>query len=157
MEEFTVGRPTSEYVTVRVLRREREEDQDYWDGDGNWLTCEVHIQAGAWRGGVTANLRAEEFVLFREALEALQGPGHASFEPMEPWLELNLERDGLGHVTVSGEAIDYLGWGNRVIFKLRDMDQTDLPALIRQLRQVETAFPVRGHPSEPPGADAPKL
>ena len=108
-------------------------------------------------GGVAANLRAEEFARFREELEALQGPGHPSFESMESWLELKLERDGLGHVTVSGEANDNPGWGNRVIFKLPDLDQTDLPELIRQLRRVESAFPVRGQPHGPPSAAAPNL
>ncbi len=143
-----IGQPEGEYVELNVLRRTHPTAKDFWDG--NWLSCKISVKAGAWKGSFEANLRAEEFVALRKQLEEFYGKlsGEVAFdtqfEPLEPWLKLKLTGDGLGHIAVEGEAMDHVGWGNTLRFTLRDIDQTYLPAVISQLKDVEDAFPVVG-------------
>jgi hypothetical protein len=103
MPEFLVG-SAIEHIRVEVQRRERPLANDYWDG--NWVVARVDVRVPPWSGSYEAALRTEEFVRFREALESMHRDlaGVATFEPMEPWLELKLEIDTTGHVSVYGEA-----------------------------------------------------
>jgi hypothetical protein len=114
--------------------------------DGNWLKARVTVSAGAWAGSFEANLRAEEFEVFREQCESLQKTlkGTAAFNPLEPWFRLRLTGDGKGHIELTGDAIDRVGTGNQLRFAFRDLDQTFLPPLIDQLREVERNYPVVG-------------
>jgi hypothetical protein len=114
--------------------------------DGNWLKARLTVSVGAWAGSFEANLRAEEFEAFREQCENLHKTlrGTAAFKPLEPWLRLTLTGDGKGHIELTGDAIDRVGTGNQLRFAFRDLDQTFLPALIDQLREVERNYPVVG-------------
>lgn len=62
---------------------------------------------------------------------------------MEDWLRIDIDGDGKGHFRAVCEATDMPGTGNRLTFEL-ELEQTDLPALIRALDQVCAAFPVVG-------------
>jgi hypothetical protein len=72
------------------------EASDYWDG--NWVYAIVKIAARAFRGEFEAQLRAEEFVSFRDQLRPLPESlkGHAEFETTEGWLIIDMAtaRDG---------------------------------------------------------------
>ena len=59
-----LGRTSSDYLSLRVRRRSNPESQDYWDG--NWLNARVEVSVGGFRGAYRANLRAEEFLVFRD-------------------------------------------------------------------------------------------
>jgi hypothetical protein len=147
-----IGQSKREFVELSVLRRTHPTLKDFWDG--NWLTCRVSIKAGAWSGSFEANLRAEEFESLRNQLEKLYGKVKgeavfdARFEPLEPWINLKLRGDGVGHIIVEGEAVDHLGWGNSLRFRLAELDQTFLPDVISQVKEVEAAFPVVGRERE---------
>jgi hypothetical protein len=126
------------------------------DGDdGNWLSARISVSAGAWAGSFDAHLRAEEFQAFRQQCERLYQAlrGTAVFHPMEPWLQLTLTGDAKGHIELAGEATDHVGWGNRLIFNFLELDQSFLPPLVAQLREVEENFPVVGRTS----GDGPNL
>lgn len=81
---FRVGSSHREHVIVRPTRRENPEATDA--DDGNWIYATIEIAAGAFRGTFEADLRAEDFVLFRDALRPLRErlDGGATFETT-PW------------------------------------------------------------------------
>lgn len=144
---FRIGGSNREHVIVRPTRRERPEASDYWDG--NWVDATVKIAARAFRGEFEAQLRAEEFVGFRDQLRPLYEKlgGGAKFETMEGWLAIDIQGDGKGHFHAACVAVDQPGIGNRVTFGL-DFDQTELPEILRGLDAICSAFPVVGKPQD---------
>ena len=104
MPELVVGRRGKDHIEFWVLGRSHPRADDYWDG--NWIVSEIRINIRPWHATYQAQLRTEEFSMFRDRLGAMyDGTGtQASFEPMEPWLHLTLELDTLGHVTIYGDA-----------------------------------------------------
>jgi hypothetical protein len=132
-------------VLVSPTRREHPEASDYWDG--NWLYATVKIVAGAFRGSFEAQLRADEFLRFRDLLRPLHErlSGRAVFDPMEPWLRIEVEGDGKGHFHATCRATDRPGMGNSLSFAV-DFDQTELADVLRSLDAICDAFPVVGTP-----------
>ncbi len=139
-----IGRANT-YVAIAPRCRERPEALDYWDG--NWISTTITIAAGAFRGEFEAQLRAEEFVRFRDEVRPLYANliGRAKFETMEEWLAIAIDGDGKGHFHASCVAVDLPGTGNRLTFAI-DFDQTDLPEILRGLAAIISAFPVIGAP-----------
>jgi hypothetical protein len=142
---FRIGSSNIAHVMVSPSRRQHPEAHDYWDG--NCVYADVQITAGAFRGEFEAQLRAEEFVCFREELRQLYDSltRSAVFKPMEPWLLIDIEGDGKGHFLARCEAWDQLGIGNKLAFTI-DFDQTELPEILRGLDAIRDAFPVVGKP-----------
>jgi len=52
-DHFHLGGAKAEYLEVWVLSR--SEAEDYWDG--NWLSCEVRLSLGGFRGQFSAYFR----------------------------------------------------------------------------------------------------
>ena len=100
---------TTELTNLLVKVISRSSADDYWDG--NWLTCEIRLSAGGFRGKFQANLRPDELDRFaaqvRTLYDDLTTP--AVLEPMEDQLVLRLEGDGRGHIHCRGEARDVDG------------------------------------------------
>jgi hypothetical protein len=59
-DRFQIGSARDEHLQVKVISLPAAED--YWDG--NWLTCEVRIAAGGFRGKFQSNLRTDELERF---------------------------------------------------------------------------------------------
>ncbi|MBI3688885.1 MAG: hypothetical protein HY241_16380 [Actinobacteria bacterium] len=139
-----IGHPSGDRVMIRVLGRLRGGVDDYWDG--NWLVSPVEIVAGGFTANVGASLRAEEFHAFREAVQRLNAElrGEAVLESMEGWLSLVVRVVSSGRLTVMGKAIDRLGGGNQLLFRIDDLDQSYLLGIIEALDEVEAFFPVVG-------------
>ena len=133
-------------VDVHVRGRMLPQASDYWDG--NWLVSDIVIDVGAFHGKITAALRVEEFQRFRHDLEVVYCTvkGTARLESMEDWIHLEVNVDGFGHVTVDGRVQDRAGLGNRLLFHIGELDQTDLPSLIEDLTAIEAAYPILGQP-----------
>ena len=104
-----IGHPDgTEGVQLSVFGRERPStDTD----DVNWLHAGINAQVGGFSAAIPTNLRAEELVSFRSALEQLYADieGEATFDTMEGSLRLELVGDGLGHLKVIGRLRDYGG------------------------------------------------
>ena len=79
---FRIGRSNA-HVSVSPSRREFPELADYWDG--NWVYATISIVAGGFRGEFEAQLRAEEFLRFRDELRPLHDAlvGRAKFDTLE--------------------------------------------------------------------------
>jgi hypothetical protein len=141
-----IGRPKTDHVAVWVVNRMHQGATDYWDG--NWLVTPIEVAAGGFKGRVTAALRAEELAAFLEALKRMSDSleGEATLESLETWLSLRVSIARSGHLEVHGTLTDAPGIGNRLTFDIADLDQTDLPAMIRSLSEAVRRFPVLGEP-----------
>lgn len=129
---FQIGGTEHEFARVEVLGS---------NGDG-WLPSRVTVRAGSFHGEFPSDLDVWAFARFAAELRTLYESlkGSASFSSYEKQLELTLVGDGLGHVRVKGEAMDYAGTGNKLTFHL-EIDQTELPALLRDLGAISAAYP----------------
>lgn len=141
-----LGRPESDHLSIRVLGRMHAGADDFWDG--NWLVTPVEFVLGGFNGEVVAALRAEELHSFKDALEAVYASleGEAVLESMETWLTVRVAIDRLGGLLIAGRIRDRLGSGNELTFKIDGLDQSDLPAVVEALDEVQSLFPVLGTP-----------
>jgi len=143
---IVVGRDSGDHVAIHVLGRMHTGADDFWDG--NWLVTPVEIAVGDFSGEIGAALRAEEFRAFRQGLQKLSAAmsGQAELASMEEWLTLSVAVEPSGRLSVRGRARDRLVGGNALSFRIDDLDQSDLPAIIDALEEVEVFFPVVGSP-----------
>jgi hypothetical protein len=140
---FSFGQLQHERIEIDVQAYEqRAATGDYWDD--NWISVEIRVRAGGFRGKVYAAFLAGELTAFLSELRPLYETlgGAASFTTMEEQLSLRLHGDGKGHIELEGEVSDQSGIGNCLHFKLQ-FDQTNLATSIRELEQVTSKFPVR--------------
>ncbi len=130
-------------LAVKPLARAHASATDYWDG--NWINCLVTATAGGFRAEYTACLRAEELAGFRRDLERLHREleGRGGFKSMEDWVTVEVVGDGRGHYRGRCRLRDRAGDGNTLLFEIA-FDQTDVPAMLEQLRKIEADFPVIG-------------
>jgi hypothetical protein len=144
--EVTVGAPGGDHITIRVLGRLYPGADDF--GDGNWLSTLIDFAAGQFSGTVSASLRAEELQAFRDGLEKLYATlqGEALLESMEEWLTLRVTATSSGRLYVTGRLTDRPGDGNQLLFDIDSLDQSYLPAILENLDEVRTFFPVLGTP-----------
>jgi hypothetical protein len=141
---FSFGQSQHERIEVNVLGYERLPVGDYHDD--NWLTVEISVLAGGFRGNVKAAILTGELAEFHAQLRLLHQnlSGTAKFTTLEEQLHLRLTGEGKGHVELSGEVADQAGAriGNQLHFKLQ-FDQSQLGTSVRELERVTSEFPVR--------------
>jgi hypothetical protein len=139
---FSFGQSQHERIEVEVLRYERSPVGEYHDD--NWLTVQVRVFIGGFRGTVDAAFVTEEFLAFLAELRPLHErlSGTAEFATLEGQLHLRLTGDGKGHIELVGEVSDQPGIGNRLHFTLH-FDQSQLGTSIYELERVTSGFPVR--------------
>ena len=142
--EILFGNQDTECLMVEILGRSYPNYTDYWDG--NWLNARVVLSVGGFKGQIGNNLRAEEFLSFRDEIAKLNSTlsGKATFSTMEQWISINITGDGKGHVILKGQVRDQAGTGNTLNFTI-ELDQTFLPGILRSLDKALKAFPVLGH------------
>jgi hypothetical protein len=130
--QFQIGGDEHEYARVQVIRA---------NSDG-WLPSLISVQAGGFHGEFSSDLDSWAFARFVQEVRDLHRTlkGTATFTTYEKQLELALVGDGLGHVEVKAEAMDYAGTGNKLVFRLH-IDQTELPTLMRDLDAIVAAYP----------------
>jgi hypothetical protein len=142
LKSFVLGAEETEQVTLSVLSYERPASGEYYDD--NWLSCEIQVRAGAFRGKYQANFLTFELAGLLRDLERLYHDlkGSAVFEPMESQLDLKFSCDGLGHILTSCTAMDQAGIGHSLHVSF-SFDQTYLAKSLAELREVVHAFPAR--------------
>jgi len=140
--KFSFGKSEYQRIEIDVLRYEQPAGGEYYND--NWLTTQIRIRAGGFRGKVDAPLLTGELAAFLAGLRPLYDPlcGTAEFLTMEDQLHLRLVGDGKGHVELTGEVLDQAGIGNRLHFTIQ-IDQSLLRAAIHKLERVTAEFPVR--------------
>ena len=144
--ELMIGKPTSEFLQVRVLRRGAPEATDYWDG--NWLVANVSLKVGGFSGSFEADLRTTDFTHFESELRTLYRSlsGQAELTTDQGQLAITVTGDGHGHFEARCAARDEAGVGNSLNFTLL-FDQTEIPAILTQLEDIASSYPVRGAPA----------
>src|SRR5689334_22572338 len=122
---FSLGESKHERVEVAVSGYERRPTGDYHDD--NWLSVDVSLSVGGFKGHFQASFLTAELMGFRDQLAVLYKTlnGEAKLVTMETQLLLNLDGNGRGGISLKGEAWDQPGIGNRLLFGL-DLDQTQL-------------------------------
>jgi hypothetical protein len=102
--------------------------------------AEVGIKAGPWSGRYGAQLHKDDFLQFAEKLDVLADTlkGDATLSSLDGYLHLILSGDGLGHISVAGEAWDRPGVFHLVLSF--ETDQTVLPALRAALSALVAAL-----------------
>ena len=148
--EILIGDLDGQRILIQPHGRRQSSLFDNWDD--NWISCDVHVSAGAFRGSFAASLRSEEFQAFLDQIQSLDQTveGTAAFSTVEGQIEISLAGDGKGRVRVQGIAVDQPGVGNRLHFEF-EIDRTSLPQISAALEHLLTAFPVTGTPD--PAAD----
>jgi hypothetical protein len=127
MTDIRIG-AASEELTISVADDVNRE---------GWVDAEVTAKFGAWSGRYPAHFHETDFVRFARDLAALYSDlsGTAVLSSLDGYLDLTFTGDGLGHITVAGEAWDQPRWGSHLTIEL-EMDQTYLPALLASLEAV---------------------
>jgi hypothetical protein len=141
--DVTIRGSGSDVLRIVVQGRSHPRSTDYWDG--NWITVEIEVHAGRFRGRYPACLRTTDFLGLKDNLAEAHRSLKASieFEPMEEQLAMRISGDGRGHFTAECRAQDEAGIGNVLEFELH-FDQTEIPPVLRSLDAVLAAFPVLG-------------
>jgi hypothetical protein len=144
MTELVIGARGSDGLRLRPLGWCHPEADDY--DDGNWLQTSVDLSVTGLKARVTADLGVDEFLSFRRGLwdinEACRGT--ASYESLEPWLQLSIEVGHRGELRVRGEVRTGPTFGNSLRFALADLDLSYVTPMIAQVDEILEAFPLKG-------------
>ncbi|MEZ4332406.1 MAG: hypothetical protein R3F35_11665 [Myxococcota bacterium] len=130
-------------LSIRVLKRQFEESQDFWDG--NWLLvhacCETETARVVVSGPI---LHLGELQSFRRQLSSLHRDltGEATLDCIEPNLQVTIRAVGsLGHLESKIELT-----GNHLLERhefREEFDQSYLSDLLADLRAIFLEFPIR--------------
>lgn len=122
--------------------REREDAEDY--GDGNWLVATAEYRSTASSTRVQGSfVRSEEIEELETGVRALHSAlrGEATLACCEPQLRAMLRGDGLGHVELEVSITPDPARESHVY---RDtIDQTYLPAIADECAAILERHPVR--------------
>jgi hypothetical protein len=142
MPSFKLGTDAGDHLTVEIRGRPDERD--------DWLEATVSIRAGGFGGSFDATLMTCDFPPFRSQLERVYETldSTAAFHTIERQLRIECAGNGRGQIGIQGVAEDQVTDGNVLRFGL-SIDQTFLPAIISDLRDIEAEFPSRAHPAFP--------
>jgi hypothetical protein len=142
---FAIHTEAGEYLIVSLVGRTHDA-QDYWDG--NWITAEVKLSARSFTGQFSTLIRSEELVSFYLQLNQLQSDlkGTAEFTTMEHGLEIQMNGDGLGHMTAYCKVRDWAGTQPNTLQFYLKTDQTFTRSTLNDLLLATQAFPVIGTP-----------
>lgn len=123
---FQIGGVDEEFVRIEVIAS---------NGDG-WLPSHITIRTGGFHGNFSADLDSWGFARFATELKSLYADlkRSATFTTYERQLELTIVGDGIGHMRLHGEAMDYAGTGNKLIFQRSCVTWMQLSAPIRRVR-----------------------
>ncbi len=138
---LVIGAQERACLTIAPLCRPYAESAEPWDRDSVLVTAE--LRCNGLQGSCEGELRAEDFVLFREGLQQLYSrlEGEAALMPRDPWLAVRIRALGLGHFAVSCEMREGPGFANCLAVRL-DFDQTEIPRMLQALDGIVAAYPV---------------
>jgi hypothetical protein len=130
MPKVLIGKEGSGFVSIRVTGRTRDPD---------WITAEIEIRAGVWRGKYGGSLYHGELSTLADNLQLIYATlsGTACLECLDGFLRLTFTGDGKGHVSVDGKAQSETSVNNVLLLSI-ELDQTDLPEVIDGLRACES-------------------
>ena len=132
------------FIRIAVLRKSHPDATDNWDK--NWVDAKVEVKAGAFAGVYYAQFRTIDFQFFRKELRLIYDNlnGHAKFEDIEHYLNINMKGDGVGHFDTNCTA-NYNPGPNVITLRFDlHLDQTQIMPIVHQLDRIIKKFPVIG-------------
>lgn len=131
------------FIRIELIGLSHESAELNWDK--NWITGFVKLKAGGFSGEFNAEFMTIDFIQFQEELEFLYNnlSGNANFQTLEDQVEIKISGDGLGHLEAECVVMDSAGFGNKLEFEIQ-FDQTFLPRITNQLKQITSKFPKIG-------------
>ncbi len=140
--KFSFGHAEIERIEVDVQGYERDLTGEYWDD--HWLTVQICVRVGGFRGAVSATIITTDLSELLAQLQPLYETlnGVAEFRTMEEQLALTLTGSQLGQIELRGIVLDRPGVGNRLGFSIQ-FDQSHLAQSIKELDEVVARFPPR--------------
>lgn len=132
MAELRIAGDGGDAVSISVPERKQRDPRSE-----GWVDAEVTIKAGAWSGWYAAQFHEDDFLRFAEMLDELQTSlkGEATLSSLDGYLDLTLTGDGLGHISVVGEAWDRPRVGSHLVLSY-ETDQTALSQLQGELASL---------------------
>ena len=142
MASFKFGTDAGDHLIVEINGRPDERD--------DWVSATIFVHVGAFSATIDATLVTCDFPRFRTQLESLYKTlsGSADFDTIERQLQINCIGNERGGIAINGTVLDRVGDGNELRFRF-DIDQTYLPRIISELRDIESEFPNKIHPAFP--------
>jgi hypothetical protein len=133
-------------LEIWVHDRQFPELMDYWDG--NWLSVTARCTAGGAvvevRGPIIHLSEVSQLLGECEAMNKTL-KGSASLACMEPYLRVNLEAKGHGHISITVEITpDHFSQWHKFVF---EADQTYLPTIISGCKGLLKEYPIRREPN----------
>ncbi|PKV90809.1 hypothetical protein ATK30_1560 [Amycolatopsis echigonensis] len=143
MHTVTFGAPRGDRLVIAVHGRMHPGADDFWDG--NWLVSPIEIVSGGFTARLDAGLRANELREFRQQLAACpESGGSARLTSLEDWLDLTVTVAADGRVEAEGVAVADHSSGNRLLFRLEELEYAQLAEVVAGLTAIEKAYPVLG-------------
>ena len=131
------------FIRIELIGLSHESAELNWDK--NWITGCVKLKAGGFSGEFNAEFMTMDFIQFQEQLEFLYNnlSENANLKTLEDQVEIKIIGDGIGHLEAECVVMDSAGFGNKLKFEIA-FDQTFLPKIINQLKQITSKFPKIG-------------
>jgi hypothetical protein len=145
MHHIRVGGEGADFFTLAIRERQFPEATDYWKA--NWLTCDVEVSAGAFRGAFGAVIRNEALDRFLRGLRLLYEGASGTATLEEPnWLSVDVFAEGDNQMKVWCQVSDNC---NNLECNLA-LDRVNLLTIIQQIERVCTTYPVVAYPATKP-------
>jgi hypothetical protein len=134
MAELRIPGDGNDGVSISIPEREHRDPRSE-----GWIDAEVAIKLGAWSGSLPAQFHEDDLLRFAERLEELNATlkGEVTLSSLDGYLDLKLTGDGLGHISVVGEAWDRPRWASHLVMSY-ETDQTALGPLRASLASLAT-------------------
>lgn len=130
-------------LEIWISGRQFPESTDYWDA--NWLTVTAHCASKGsqvWVKGPILHLSEIQHWLSRLKQLYKTIEGETELPCMEPELNVNVSLNKLGHGSLVVSIIpDHLSEHHEFTF---EVDQSFLPAVIKNLEDVLNRYPIKG-------------
>jgi len=132
-----------ELLKITVVDYSHPDAVDFWDG--NWLACKLILRIKGFNADFIFDLRVDEVESFLVELEQfnLNLKGKANLENMEEVIKLNLSVNKTGMLKWEGRLLYPAGIGSTLEFTY-ESDQSFLPGLITELKNVLKRYPIKG-------------
>jgi len=128
--QIVIGKIDMDHVSISVL-----------DNSAEWTNGTVRVSVGPWNGSCRVSFYAGELHQFASEIEELYKTLSGIAQLSEPYFEIRLKGDGRGHVLVEGKARHEFSANTCLAFQF-EIDQTELPAILKELRKADT-IPIR--------------
>jgi len=140
--DFNIHGYQGEWLKVTVIGYSFPEADDDWDR--NWLDCLLHLELEGFKADFAFGLRTDELENFLQEAEQLYAnmKGKAVLKNMDSVIRLEVTADKTGRLIWDGELVYPAGVGTFLKFTY-ESDQTFLPGLISEIRQILRQYPVR--------------